>query len=546
MAVSVKLANEIFYIELWHILSLMLIISINYVIMLKARKTPLLFSYLTAQLMLVIWIVSKIFKTVSPFIELRWFFIVTQYFGVSFLGFTLIVFAYIYSKNKLPSKKQLALWILPALISFSIVATNPLHYLFYSKFTFYSDSFGPLFYLTMIISYSYLLIAIRMLARGFLRMFGRAKKRAYLFAFGIIFPLVINVFYVMDVFEALFDYHPLFDYTPIATNISLIMFALAAFQFRFLDILPIAEKQIYNGISDAVVVIDKKKNLISHNKFFNELFPGIKENTLLSDTLLRSENDRITLNDRVYRIEYKQKKNLSIIRLIDITVIDATLDLLQVKNNELSDANNQLEKLLLKKRKLAEKKTRNYILQELHDVLGHATVLAISTCEVEILSGCNNYKNTLINISRLLSNSSQELYKILNIENSSEERTSLLIAIEGMVKNINQCSLKIDIVLQGTTFELKRQSSEACYRLCQEAITNSIKYAKATELSLIFRFNENDLEIFTIDNGIGCGKVVYGKGLNGMRARINAIGGMMEILTDVDCGFQIHVRIPKE
>ncbi len=110
----------------------------------------------------------------------------------------------------------------------------------YATFDFYGDTFGDLFYVNMGISYTYMLAAILLLSRGFFKMFGPEQKRARLFAAGIVFPLVINDLYITKLFDILFDYVPLFDYTPIATNVSLLVFTLAAFRYRFLDLLPVA------------------------------------------------------------------------------------------------------------------------------------------------------------------------------------------------------------------------------------------------------------------------------------------------------------------
>ena len=103
MDVSDKLAFEIYTISIFHIIALILIFSFSLYIFFRARKTPLLYSYLTVVSMIVLWMLSKLLKTVAPSIELRWFFIVTQYFGVDFLGVSLVVFAYIYTTEVVPS-----------------------------------------------------------------------------------------------------------------------------------------------------------------------------------------------------------------------------------------------------------------------------------------------------------------------------------------------------------------------------------------------------------------------------------------------------------
>lgn len=275
MPVSEKLAYEIFVIEFWHIASLLLSLGVNYYIYLKARKTPVLFAYLLTQVMLAIWMISKICKTVSPTIELRWVFIVTQYFGVSFLGSVLLLFAILYAKGKMPKLWQIVLWTLPALASFLIVATNPLHHLFYSSFTFYKDTFGPLFYVTMAVSYGYIVLSIIMLSKGFVTMFGTLRTRANLFVAGIMLPLLVNVFYALGLFRSLFDYRPLFDYTPIATDISLFTFALAALRYRFVDILPATQTQVLDATNDAIALHSKNGVILyaNHSYTFESLRP---------------------------------------------------------------------------------------------------------------------------------------------------------------------------------------------------------------------------------------------------------------------------------
>lgn len=75
-----------FYLEICHILSVIILIAINFTIYLKAKKTPLLYQYLTVVSTLLIWLVAKIFKTVSPNEAIRWFFIVLQFLGNCFIG----------------------------------------------------------------------------------------------------------------------------------------------------------------------------------------------------------------------------------------------------------------------------------------------------------------------------------------------------------------------------------------------------------------------------------------------------------------------------
>lgn len=540
IAVSMSLANEIFFIELWHVLSLILSLCVNYYIYLKARKSYALYAYLLTQAMLLIWIVAKIFKTVSTTIEIRWLFIVIQYFGVTFLGAFLLVFAYVYVKSKLPRPLLIVLIFLPALASFLIVATNPLHYAFYSKFTFYSDSFGSLFYLTMAVSYIYLLISIILLSRGFMKMFGVERIRAVLFGMAILLPFIANVFYVFRLPKLLWGITPLFDYTPIATNLSLMLFMLGALKYRFFDILPMAKKQIFDALSDAVVICGKGNKVSAFNQSAALIFPNIKKNDCF-----RLSNESLELNQRTYKVFKNSFKSFEIYRLKDSSEINRMLMEAQTKNAELSETKEKLEHILARKKDLTALIAKNYILQELHDVLGHSVVLAISACEIEAINEADNYNNTLFSIKKLLIESQAELINALESGTKIERRTSLMIAVDSIISNAVTSRVKVDSTVLGSPFELVSGTSKAIFRMCQEAITNSIKHSDSDEIHIVLRYNENELEVFIMDNGQGCEEIIYGKGLLGMQERIKKTGGQIKFSSGKDCGFRIYAKVKR-
>ena len=276
MPISEKLAVEIYTIVAFHVVALLVLFSFNFYIYLKAKKTPLLFSYLAVVGMIMIWMVAKIFKTVAPNESLRWFFIVLQYFGIQFLGFCLIIFAYIYTKEKMPLKKSIFLLaILPAL-SYLIVITNPLHMTFYSYYDFYKDRFGSLFYPVQIIQYVYLIIGIIMLAKGFSNQPAFRGKRGWsnIFALFVLIPLLVNLYYILfklNVFEWIFPFS-IFDVTPIASSISLILFTIPALKFKFFDITPISYSKLFTDMPSGIVFLDKKNLLYGGNSAFYNMF----------------------------------------------------------------------------------------------------------------------------------------------------------------------------------------------------------------------------------------------------------------------------------
>jgi signal transduction histidine kinase len=91
----------------------------------------------------------------------------------------------------------------------------------------------------------------------------------------------------------------------------------------------------------------------------------------------------------------------------------------------------------------------------------------------------------------------------------------------------------------------------ALYRVAQEAITNIVKHATSTEnIEVTLRCGENDWELLAVaDDGPGfdadrhlAGSASAKRGLAGMRRRLCAIGGNLEILSFSGLGTTIVAR----
>jgi len=75
MEMDLTEAKFIFWTELWHMGALIFTLFINGIMIRKAEKSLQRTFYILVQTCALLWIFSKIGKTVTPNIELRWFFI---------------------------------------------------------------------------------------------------------------------------------------------------------------------------------------------------------------------------------------------------------------------------------------------------------------------------------------------------------------------------------------------------------------------------------------------------------------------------------------
>lgn len=569
MEISEKLAFEIYTIIIFHLSALVILFSYSVYIYLRAKKSALLFSYMAVVAMILLWIVLKILKTLAPTEWLRWLFIVTQYFGIDFLGYSFLIFAFVYTKNRLPSKKYLiGLAVLPA-VSFLAAATNPIHMKFYSYYDFYKDSFGPLFYLTQSIQYIYLLAGIIILIKGFTRqkIYQEKRKFAAFFSYVALIPILTNVYYIlfkMDFAEWIFPF-PVFDFTPIAGAVSLMLFMVPALYFRFFDISPISYHRLFQIMPQGIVFLNDKMNLYGANFTFQRMF-GLHDRTVISvnefaDCMLyhgaeekaallaflsgktdAAVYEMATELRGIFRITKKRRlKGDLLFYFDDITEISNNKTTLFRQNEELIEANRKLDLMAAKTRELAVAKTKAQMAQNVHDILGHSLTVVIGTMELAADDEKQSAETKLNQAKELLNNSLSDLQNVFHGQESRWGQTSLTKALA----HLKNDSIQVEIAVHGNVFELNGTKTEALFRLCQEAVTNAIKHGKAKTIHLIMRYRPQEVELYAIDNGKGCTEIIKSYGLSGIEKRILELFGSVEFGSNPDSGFIIHAVLPK-
>ena len=83
------------------------------------------------------------------------------------------------------------------------------------------------------------------------------------------------------------------------------------------------------------------------------------------------------------------------------------------------------------------------------------------------------------------------------------------------------------------------------YRTIQEAINNSIKYAQPKNVTVSIEPEEGGIEITITDDGKGFDQqtAIMGNGIHNMQKRIQDIGGSFELVSKLNEGTIIHIRL---
>ena len=92
------------------------------------------------------------------------------------------------------------------------------------------------------------------------------------------------------------------------------------------------------------------------------------------------------------------------------------------------------------------------------------------------------------------------------------------------------------------------EEADLCFRVVQEALTNVVKHAGATQVSLEFQATPHVVRVIVTDDGRGLSAMDLMKpdslGLLGLRERVLAIGGELTVVNTMPRGVRVEAKIP--
>ena len=109
----------------------------------------------------------------------------------------------------------------------------------------------------------------------------------------------------------------------------------------------------------------------------------------------------------------------------------------------------------------------------------------------------------------------------------------------------------IDVRIEGTARRLDAAHEHHLLRIGLEALTNALKHAGATRVDIVLRFNADAIELRVSDDGRGIGDASIGTagahfGLQGIRERVDKLGGTVTLHSDPGQGTLLSVTVPTE
>jgi PAS domain S-box-containing protein len=221
---------------------------------------------------------------------------------------------------------------------------------------------------------------------------------------------------------------------------------------------------------------------------------------------------------------------------------------------ELERSFGQLRALAVRLQGVREEE-RKRLARELHDQLGQAlTAIKLDVCALVREMGAD-HQAPLPRVSTILKLVDETTECVRRIATELRpgvlDDLGLMAAIEWAGGDFEaRTGTKCRLVLPSDEIRVDSERATAIFRILQEALTNVVRHAAASEVEVRLETKENELILLVHDNGKGMdeGKISRGEslGILGMKERARLFGGQVMIYGACGTGTTVRVRIPTQ
>ena len=270
--------------------------------------------------------------------------------------------------------------------------------------------------------------------------------------------------------------------------------------------------------------------------------------------------------EEVYSISNGDKQYMHVVRM---PVVDSSgiiigsqgimFDVTERKRVEdaLNNSEEQLKQFAAHLQNIREEE-RTGLAREIHDDLGQILVamkIDLGLMKQKVLKNIdlafledittkfdnlfNLLDNTIKTTRRIMTGLRPEVLELLGFVEATK-----LYAIDFQERHNIHCKFESTL----TKLVITSQQSVALFRILQEALTNVVRHAMATEVKVLLSIHNNKLIMEIIDNGIGFDQKYKGRsdsyGMIGMKERVFLLEGELTIKGETGKGTTVKIEMP--
>jgi len=183
--------------------------------------------------------------------------------------------------------------------------------------------------------------------------------------------------------------------------------------------------------------------------------------------------------------------------------------------------------------------------RELHDVFGHhLTALNLQLQLGSALLARSDAAGASQAVERAREGAAQLLAEVREAVSAqrAQGRIDLSAALRALADGIGSARVELDIA--DAARDLSPRAAHALLRCVQEAVTNSVRHARASRIAISLTVSGDEIAVSIDDDGPGAPRYAEGNGLKGMAERMAELGGAMHV-TRASPGFRIELRCPR-
>ncbi|HMG41517.1 MAG TPA: sensor histidine kinase [Acidimicrobiales bacterium] len=199
-----------------------------------------------------------------------------------------------------------------------------------------------------------------------------------------------------------------------------------------------------------------------------------------------------------------------------------------------------------------EEKAR--IARELHDVIAHSVsviVVQAGAAGDVFDTHPDQARSALLAIERTGREALVELRRLLGAVFPGELRSPSspqpgLDRLDELAGQVRAAGLDVTVTVDGPPAALPAGIDLSAYRIVQEALTNTLRHARARSAEVTVRYRPDAVEIDVVDDGTAAPAASDGPGYGiiGMHERATVLGGTLDAAPTAHGGFRVHALLP--
>jgi signal transduction histidine kinase len=192
---------------------------------------------------------------------------------------------------------------------------------------------------------------------------------------------------------------------------------------------------------------------------------------------------------------------------------------------------------------------RSRMARELHDQTGQALTSILLGLRAIEDAGPDEIHDRVAGMRDLVTEALQDVRRLaVDLRPSTLDDFGVVTAIQRLCGDVAAKSgLVVDFHATREVERMSRELESCLYRVVQEALTNVIKHAGATNVSVLLAPGEHELTLIVEDDGAGfdpAGAHSGRLGLVGMRERVGLVNGLLTVESAAGAGTTLRVTVP--